>query len=49
LSFSNRKFARVLRHADLDTNGIISRQELNEFLFPDKEAQFQILVCVACD
>ena len=34
-----------MRHVDLNTNGIINRHELNQFLFPDEEAQFQIMVC----
>ena len=42
---SNRKFARVMHHADINTNGIINRHEMNQFLFPEKEAQIQVLVC----
>ena len=33
-----------MRYADIDTDGVINRDEMNEFLFPDKDAHNQIQV-----
>jgi hypothetical protein len=41
---SNRKFAKVMRYADINTNGAINRHELNLLLFPAREAQCEISV-----
>jgi hypothetical protein len=43
---SDRKFASVMRHADINTNGIINRNEIHQFLFSDREMKFQIMVCM---